>query len=77
MRAAPMFTEMAVPAYLKDMTLNALRHGITSKAAVVSFNVGDLTVNLMRTLRRLRIPTLIFVNKISAGPRSASGPAAD
>jgi ribosomal protection tetracycline resistance protein len=80
------------------------QRGITIKSAVVSFAVGDLTVNLidtpghpdfiaevervlavldgavlvisavesvqaqtrvlMRTLRRLRIPTLIFVNKI-------------
>src|SRR5882762_1816310 len=80
------------------------QRGITIKAAVVSFVVGDVTVNLidtpghpdfiaevervlsvldgavlvvsavervqaqtrvlMRTLRRLRIPTLIFVNKI-------------
>jgi ribosomal protection tetracycline resistance protein len=80
------------------------QRGITIKAAVVSFAIGDLTVNLidtpghpdfiaevervlnvldgavlvvsavegvqaqtrvlMRTLRRLRIPTLIFVNKI-------------
>ncbi|MFB9831893.1 GTP-binding protein [Actinoallomurus acaciae] len=80
------------------------RRGITIKSAVVSFRLGDLTVNLidtpghpdfiaevervlgvldgavlvvsavegvqaqtrilMRTLRRLRIPTLVFVNKI-------------
>jgi ribosomal protection tetracycline resistance protein len=80
------------------------RRGITIKSAVVSFRLGDVTVNLidtpghpdfiaevervlgvldgavlvvsavegvqaqtrvlMRTLRRLRIPTLIFVNKI-------------
>ncbi len=80
------------------------RRGITIKAAVVSFPVGDVTVNLidtpghpdfiaevervlgvldgavlvvsavegvqaqtrvlMRTLRRLRIPTLLFVNKL-------------
>ncbi|MDN3358738.1 GTP-binding protein [Actinomadura sp. DC4] len=80
------------------------RRGITIKSAVVSFAVGDVTVNLidtpghpdfiaevervlsvldgavlvisavegvqaqtrvlMRTLRRLRIPTIIFVNKI-------------
>ena len=86
------------------------RRGITIKAAVVSFGLGDLTVNLidtpghpdfiaeveralavldgavlvisavegvqaqtrvlMRTLHRLRIPTLIFVNKIDrAGAR--------
>jgi ribosomal protection tetracycline resistance protein len=83
------------------------QRGITIKSAVVSFAVGDLTVNLidtpghpdfiaevervltvldgavlvisavegvqaqtrvlMRTLRRLRIPTLIFVNKIDRG----------
>ena len=83
------------------------RRGITIKSAVVSFAVGDVTVNLidtpghpdfiaevervlsvldgavlvisavegvqaqtrilMRTLRRLRIPTLIFVNKIDRG----------
>jgi ribosomal protection tetracycline resistance protein len=86
------------------------RRGITIKSAVVSFSLGDLTVNLidtpghpdfiaevervlnvldgavlvvsavegvqaqtrvlMRTLRRLRIPTLIFLNKIDrAGAR--------
>jgi ribosomal protection tetracycline resistance protein len=86
------------------------QRGITIKAAVVSFRVGDLVVNLidtpghpdfiaevertlgvldcavlvvsavegvqaqtrvlMRTLRRLRIPTLVFVNKIDrAGAR--------
>lgn len=83
------------------------QRGITIKSAVVSFVVGDVTVNLidtpghpdfiaevervlgvldgavlvvsavegvqaqtrvlMRTLRRLRIPTLIFVNKIDRG----------
>jgi ribosomal protection tetracycline resistance protein len=83
------------------------QRGITIKAAVVSFGVGDLAVNLidtpghpdfiaeverclavldgailvvsavegvqaqtrvlMRTLRRLRIPTLVFVNKIDRG----------
>jgi ribosomal protection tetracycline resistance protein len=83
------------------------QRGITIKAAVVSFRVGDLVVNLidtpghpdfiaevertlgvldgavlvisavegvqaqtrvlMRTLRRLRIPTLLFVNKIDRG----------
>ncbi len=83
------------------------QRGITIKSAVVSFALGDLTVNLidtpghpdfiaevervltvldgavlvisavegvqaqtrvlMRTLRRLRIPTLIFVNKIDRG----------
>jgi ribosomal protection tetracycline resistance protein len=87
------------------------QRGITIKAAVVSFNVGDLVVNLidtpghpdfiaeveravgvldgavlvvsavegvqaqtrvlMRTLRRLRIPTLVFVNKID---RAGAGP---
>ncbi|WP_327000423.1 TetM/TetW/TetO/TetS family tetracycline resistance ribosomal protection protein [Dactylosporangium sp. NBC_01737] len=86
------------------------RRGITIKSAVVSFTVGDVTVNLidtpghpdfiaevervlsvldgavlvvsavegvqaqtrmlMRTLRRLRIPTIVFVNKIDrAGAR--------
>src|SRR6185503_20075312 len=80
------------------------QRGITIKAAVVSFAIGNITVNLidtpghpdfiaevervlnvldgavlvvsavegvqaqtrvlMRTLRRLRIPTLIFINKI-------------
>ncbi len=83
------------------------KRGITIKAAVVSFTVGDLVVNLidtpghpdfiaevertlgvldgavlvvsavegvqaqtrilMRTLRRLRLPTLLFVNKIDRG----------
>ncbi|MGY0488456.1 GTP-binding protein [Streptomyces sp. WG-D5] len=83
------------------------RRGITIKSAVVSFPVGDTTVNLvdtpghpdfiaevervlgvldgavlvvsavegvqaqtrvlMRTLRRLRIPTLVFVNKVDRG----------
>ena len=83
------------------------QRGITIKSAVVSFAVGDVTVNLidtpghpdfiaevervlsvldgavlvvsavegvqaqtrvlMRTLRRLRIPTLLFVNKIDRG----------
>ena len=83
------------------------RRGITIKSAVVSFAIGDVTVNLidtpghpdfiaevervlnvldgavlvvsavegvqaqsrvlMRTLRRLRIPTLIFVNKVDRG----------
>ena len=83
------------------------QRGITIKSAVVSFAIGDVTVNLidtpghpdfiaevervlnvldgavlvvsavegvqaqtrvlMRTLRRLRIPTLIFVNKIDRG----------
>src|SRR3984885_13177022 len=83
------------------------RRGITIKSAVVSFAIGDVTVNLMdtpghpdfiaevervlsvldgavlvisavegvqpqtrvlmRTLRRLRIPALIFVNKIDRG----------
>src|SRR5262245_43839218 len=83
------------------------RRGITIKSAVVSFVIGDVTVNLidtpghpdsiaevervlsvldgavlvisavegvqartrvlMRTLRRLGIPTLIFVNKIDRG----------
>jgi ribosomal protection tetracycline resistance protein len=88
------------------------RRGITIKSAVVSFAIGDVTVNLidtpghpdfiaevervlsvldgavlvvsavegvqaqtrvlMRTLRRLRIPTLLFVNKIDrAGARYA------
>jgi ribosomal protection tetracycline resistance protein len=88
------------------------RRGITIKSAVVSFAIGDVTVNLidtpghpdfiaevervlsvldgavlvvsavegvqaqtrvlMRTLRRLRIPTLLFVNKIDrAGARCA------
>ena len=87
--------------------------GITIKAAVVSFPIGDLTVNLidtpghpdfiaevervlnvldgavlvvsavegvqaqtrilLRTLRRLRIPTLIFANKVDrSGARDAS-----
>ncbi|HVX46903.1 MAG TPA: translation factor GTPase family protein [Mycobacteriales bacterium] len=87
------------------------QRGITIKSAVVSFTIGDVTVNLidtpghpdfiaevervlsvldgavlvisavegvqpqtrvlMRTLQRLRIPTLIFVNKIDrAGARS-------
>src|SRR6266704_7015163 len=83
------------------------QRGITIKSAVVSFAIGDVTVNLidtpghpdfiaevervlnvldgallvisavegvqaqtrvlMRTLQRLRIPTLIFVNKIDRG----------
>src|SRR5689334_19410750 len=83
------------------------RRGITIKSAVVSFTLGDRTVNLidtpghpdfiaevervlgvldgaalvvsavegvqaqtrilMRVLRRLRIPTLIFVNKVDRG----------
>src|SRR6266511_2834098 len=88
------------------------RRGITIKSAVVSFVVGDLTINLIdtpghpdfiaevervlgvldgavlvisavegvqaqtrvlfRTLRRLRIPTLIFINKIDrTGARRA------
>jgi len=88
------------------------RRGITIKSAVVSFAIGDVTVNLidtpghpdfiaevervlsvldgavlvvsavegvqaqtrvlMRTLRRLRIPTLLFVNKIDrTGARDA------
>src|SRR5258708_4818544 len=101
------------------------QRGITIKSAVVSFVVGDVTVNLidtpghpdfiaevervlgvldgtvlvisavegvqaqtrvlMRALRRLRIPTLIFVNKtdragahtgqVLAGPPAAGGPA--
>jgi ribosomal protection tetracycline resistance protein len=85
------------------------QRGITIKAAVVSFDVGGTTVNLidtpghpdfiaevervltvldgavlvvsavegvqaqtrvlMRALRRLRIPTLVFVNKVDRGPR--------
>jgi len=89
------------------------RRGITIKSAVVSFTVGDVTVNLidtpghpdfiaevervlsvldgavlvisavegvqaqtrvlMRTLQRLRIPTLLFVNKIDRGGASAEG----
>ncbi|GLZ80252.1 tetracycline resistance protein, tetM/tetO subfamily [Actinorhabdospora filicis] len=89
------------------------RRGITIKAAVVSFQLGDITVNLidtpghpdfiaevsrslavldgavlvvsavegvqaqtrvlMRTLRRLRIPTLLFANKID---RSGASPSA-
>lgn len=89
------------------------RRGITIKSAVVSFAVGDTTVNLidtpghpdfiaevervlsvldgavlvvsavegvqaqtrvlLRTLRRLRIPTLVFVNKVDrSGAREAS-----
>ncbi len=93
------------------------QRGITIKAAVVSFAVGDLTVNLidtpghpdfiaeveralgvldgailvvsavegvqaqtrvlMRALRRLRIPTLIFVNKIDRGGARYEGVLAD
>jgi ribosomal protection tetracycline resistance protein len=89
------------------------QRGITIKSAVVSFVVGDVTVNLidtpghpdfiaevervlsvldgavlvvsavegvqaqtrvlMRTLRRLRIPTLIFVNKIDRGGARCDG----
>ena len=89
------------------------QRGITIKSAVVSFAIGDLTVNLidtpghpdfiaevervldvldgavlvisavegvqpqtrvlMRTLRRLRIPTLIFVNKIDRGGARGEG----
>src|SRR3954449_10469107 len=88
------------------------RRGITIKAAVVSFAIGDVTVNLidtpghpdfiaevervlgvldgavlvvsavegvqaqtrvlMRTLQRLRIPTIVFVNKVD---RSGADPA--
>src|SRR5215467_943879 len=87
------------------------RRGITIKSAVVSFGVGDVTVNLidtpghpdfiaevervlgvldgavlvvsavegvqpqtrllMRTLRRLEIPTIIFINKIDRGGADA------
>ena len=89
------------------------QRGITIKAAVVSFDVRDVTVNLidtpghpdfiaevervlgvldgavlvvsavegvqpqtrilMRALRRLRIPTLIFVNKIDRSGAQAAG----
>src|SRR5262245_29717165 len=93
------------------------RRGITIKSAVVSFAIGDVTVNLidtpghpdfiaevervlsvldgavlvvsavegvqpqtrvlMRTLRRLGIPTLIFVNKIDRGGARSDGVLAD
>jgi ribosomal protection tetracycline resistance protein len=93
------------------------QRGITIKSAVVSFAIGDLTVNLidtpghpdfiaevervlnvldgavlvvsavegvqaqtrvlMRTLRRLGIPTLIFVNKIDRGGAHAGRALAD
>jgi ribosomal protection tetracycline resistance protein len=93
------------------------QRGITIKSAVVSFAIGDVTVNLidtpghpdfiaevervlnvldgavlvvsavegvqaqtrvlMRTLRRLRIPTLIFVNKIDRGGAHAARTLAD
>jgi ribosomal protection tetracycline resistance protein len=89
------------------------QRGITIKSAVVSFRIGDVTVNLidtpghpdfiaevervlsvldgavlvvsavegvqaqtrvlMRTLQRLRIPTLIFVNKIDRGGADTGG----
>jgi ribosomal protection tetracycline resistance protein len=93
------------------------QRGITIKSAVVSFAVGDVTVNLidtpghpdfiaevervlsvldgavlvisavegvqaqtrvlLRTLRRLRIPALIFVNKIDRGGARPAGVLAD
>jgi ribosomal protection tetracycline resistance protein len=93
------------------------RRGITIKSAVVSFAIGDVTVNLIdtpghpdfiaevervlgvldgavlvisavegvqaqtrvlfRTLRRLRIPTLLFVNKIDRAGADEAGVLAD